>query len=862
MRDAGRAFRHFMPIKILTAEEARRICDPASFSFDTTADLPYIDAIFGQPRATRAIDFGVNMDAPGYNLFVMGPQGTGRTHVITRYLKRAAPQGTQPGDWAYVHNFDEPRKPIALKLKAGQARKLRELMDSLMTQVQQKMPLAFETDAYDEAADAIASAMQTAQNDALGAVQAACEKEGFTLSHTASGLIIAPATNTPLDEAKLQAQARLNDMLDDTLRTLREMEKKARSALSQLDADVARSVVKPLLEDAGTRIDALVDEADSPALAAYFDAVDQDIVWNVAAFKPVDRGGAEIEPAARRIFMNRYRINVLVDNCETCGAPIINEDYPTYYNLVGRIDRALSFNNGNSIDHTILRPGALHRANGGYLIMRVRDLVEYEDAWFALKRSLNKGSLTIEEPNAHTQLINAPMLEPQAIPLDVKVVLLGNGNEYWQVARDEDFRSLFKVRAEFTTHMSRTPENEQTYASFLRNRIDDEKLMPFDRTGVAALVEEGSRIADDQERLSVRLGEIADLAREAAYWAKQANRSAATSEDVKTALRERRYRIDRYEHDVRDYTFRGMYYVATSGTAVGQVNGLSVTDVVEYEFAQPTRITARSYVMRGGIDDIDRAVSYTDSSHNKGIALIDSYLNGLYSHDQILTLSASVTFEQSNVQHEGDSATCAMLIAMLSAVANLPVPQHYAITGTMDQFGFVRPIGAANEKTEGFFDTCKARGLDGTQGVILPATNAVDLMLREDVVEAIRAGMFKVMTATHIDDIIEVMFNMPAGMRGEDGKFPEGTVHAKVEATLREINDKANGHKQGKGSGDEEDKKTAPEKPAEPTPEPPPAPPPEPSPQPQPGPTPPPEPEPGADAEQAKRTRSGAGEKG
>jgi predicted ATP-dependent protease len=845
-----------MPIKILSPEEVRRACDPASFSFETTADLPYTEAIFGQPRATRAIDFGVNMDAPGYNLFVMGPQGTGRTHAVERYLKRTAPQGTQPGDWAYVHNFNEPRKPVALRLKAGCARQLRELMNGLMRQVQAKLPAAFETDAYDEAADRIATALQIAQNEALAKVQAACAKEGFDLSRTASGLAIVPDKGTELDEDKLRAQAHLNDMLGDTLRVLREMDKQARDALGQLDADVAHSVVKPMMEDAEIHLDELAAQADKPALSDYLRAVEQDIVWNVGVFKPVDRGGLEIEPAARRIFMNRYLVNMLVDNCETCGAPIISEDFPTYYNLVGRIDRTLSFSNaGNSIDHMMLRPGALHRANGGYLIMRVRDLMEYEDAWFALKRSLMKGFVTIEEPNAHTQLINAPMLEPQPIPLNVKLVLLGNGNEYWAVARDEDFQSLFKVRAEFSTHMPRTPENEHAYASFLRNRIDDDRLMPFDRAGVAALVEEGSRIADDQDRLSTRFGEIADLAREATYWAKQARRTAVTAADVKTALLEKRSRLNRYEDDVRDYLLRGMYFVATSGVAIGQVNGLSVTDLGEYEFAQPARITARSYVMRSGIGDIDRAVSYTDASHNKGIAILDSYLSGLYSHDQMLTLSANVTFEQSHNHREGDSATCALLVAMLSAVAGLPVAQHYAITGTMDQFGFVRPIGAANVKTEGFFDVCKARGLDGTQGVILPAANVIDLMLRDDVVETVRAGLFKVMSAEHIDDVIEVMFGMPAGARGEDGKFPEGTVHAKVEAALREINDKLDGRKRGKDERDEGDeKKLEPSPEPAPAPEPSPVPPPEPGPpQPEPGPTPPPEPSPGTEQERGRR---------
>jgi predicted ATP-dependent protease len=842
-----------MPIKILTAEQVRRACDPASFSFNTTADLPYIDAIFGQPRATRAIDFGVTMNAPGYNLFVMGPQGTGRTHAVERYLKRTAPQATQPGDWVYVHNFNEPRKPAALRLKAGCACHLRDLMNSLMQQVQSKLPAAFDTDVYDEAADRITSALQNLQSEALNEVQAACEKEGFNLTRTASGLAIAPASETPLDEDKLKAQARLNDMLGDTLRALREMEKQARDALGQLDADVARAVVKPMLEDAEGHLGEMAGEADNPALSNYLRAVEQDIVWNVAVFKPVDRGGAELEPAARRLFMNRYQVNVFVDNCDTCGAPILSEDYPTYYNLVGRIDRTLSFNNGNVIDHMMLRPGALHRANGGYLIMRVRDLMAYEDAWFALKRSLMKGHISIEEPNAHTQLINAPMLEPQPIPLSMKIIMLGNSQEYWSVARDEDFQSLFKVRAEFSTHMPRTAENELAYASFLRNRIDDDGLMAFDRAGVAALVEQGSRIADDQDRLSTRFGEIADLAREATYWAKQSKRAAATADDVKTALREKHLRLNRYEDDVRDYMLRGMYYVATSGVAVGQVNGLSVSDAGEYDFAQPARITARSYVMRSGIGDIDRAVSYTDSSHNKGIAILDSYLSGLYSHDQMLTLSANVTFEQSHNHREGDSATCALLIAMLSAVSGLPVAQHYAMTGTMDQFGFVRPIGAANVKVEGFFDVCKARGLDGTQGVILPAANVIDLMLREDVVQAIRDGQFKVMSVEHIDDTIEAMFGMPAGGRGDDGKFPEGTLHAKVEAALREINDKMDGRKRGKDDRDEgEDKKPEPEKAPEPAP--PAAPPPEPGPpQPHPGPTPPPEPEPGRELERGRK---------
>lgn len=354
------------------------------------------------------------------------------------------------------------------------------------------------------------------------------------------------------------------------------------------------------------------------------------------------------------------------------------------------------------IDHMTLRPGALHKANGGYLLLRARDVLSEADSWAALKRSLIKSSISIEEPNAHTQIISGPTLTPQPIPLNVKVILNGTGGEYWAASHDEDFRSLFKVKAEFSTKMDRSGENELSYALFLRNRMEDEKLMPFDPSGVAALVELGSREADDQKKLTTQFSVIADVAREAAFWAKRASRTAVSAEDVRTALRERRQRNDRYEEDTREWMLRGGYFVQTEGVAVGQINGLSVIDVGEYEFGKPTRITARSYVMRGGISDIDRNVNFTDGTHNKGLAIIDSYLSGLYSVEQALTLSANVVFEQSYSNHEGDSASCAMLIAMLSAVTNIPIPQGIGMTGTLDQFGYVRPIGGATVKIEGF----------------------------------------------------------------------------------------------------------------------------------------------------------------
>lgn len=848
-----------MALQNLTATQVRRDSNPAVFSFETTAELPFSDEIIGQPRGARAIDFGVNIAAPGYNLFVMGPPGTGRSTAIQRYLKRSAPDAAQPPDWAYVHNFNEPRKPVALCINPGKARALSEAMNALVAQVQRKLPQAFETEAYDEATDAIQARMQQAQNDALQAVQDQAAQAGFNLVRTASGLAVAPASESEaLTVEQLEAQAKLSDALEDALRAARDAEKAARESLRELDAQVARSVTKPLAEDVLARVDEFAAGDDRAALEDYLNQAEDDLVSNVAAFKPEDRGGAQVNPVAFKLFLNRYRVNVFVDNCDACGAPIVTEDYPTYYNLVGRTDRTLTIATdpaaASLVDHMMLRPGALHRANGGYLILRARDLLTNGEAWFAFKRAMLKGSVTIEEPNAHTQILTAPTLEPQPIPLRVKAVMLGTGSDYWAASRDEDFRSLFKVRAEFDVDMNRTPENELAYAAFLRNRADEEGLMRFDRTGVAAMVEHGSRLASDQAKLSTRFSDIADVAREAAFWAGRAKRDAVTAEDVRTALTERRLRLNRYEEDWREYMLRGGYFVQTSGAAIGQVNGLSVIDMGEYEFARPSRITARSYVMRGGISDIDRSVNFTDQTHNKGIAIIDSYLSGLYSVDQALSVSANVVFEQSYGNHEGDSASCALLIVMLSAVTGLPIPQNYGMTGTLDQFGFVRPIGGTNVKVEGFYDVCVARGLDGTQGVVIPAANAEDLMLREDVVEAVREGRFHIMTVEHVDDLIALMFGMPAGARGEDGKFPEGSLHARVEAALKDMDEKLDGRrKRGRGDKDDkdeddEDKKEpqAPEPEPEPEPEPPePTPPTPPEPEPEPEPTPPePTPEP------------------
>lgn len=837
-----------MAITKLSAEQVRRVCDPQSLNFETTAELPYADEILGQPRAERALDFGININAEGYNVFVVGPNGTGRMSSILRTVRASAGGMAEASDFVYVHNFANARAPIALRLKPGAAVKLRDLLESLIEQAGGNLPQAFETDQYDEATDAITNELQNRHEAAMTALQAEAQALGLSLARTATGLDVIPAVpDAPITAELAAARRTISDKLDDALRHVREAEKRSRAQLEALDAHVAESVVGVLVQDVLALESELVEPAGREALRAHLGALKRDLVSNVGYFKPREEAH---DPTQLMLFLNRYRVNVFVDNCATdangqaCGAPVIVEENPTYYNLIGRIDRTLTISNNpvmaaNSVDHMMLRPGALHRANGGYLVLSARELLDAEHAFSALKRALKRGVVRIEEPN-EGYLIGAPTLEPQPIPLHVKVVLHGNGGTYWESnSRDEAFRDLFKVKAEFVGQMERTLENEQSYGRFLRARAAEEGLPTFDRGAVAWLVEYGSRMADDQRKLSTRFGYLADVAREGAFWARRNGRITVTRDDLRQAIDERRTRLNRYEDDTREYMLRGGYYIETDGEEVGQINGMSVIDLGEYEFGKPARITARSFVTRGGINDVDRAVNYTDASHNKGIALIDSFLSGIFATEQPMSLSANVTFEQSLSHHEGDSASCAILLAMLSAISSHPIPQSLAVTGTLDQFGFVRPIGGANTKIEGFFDVCAARGLTGLQGAVVPKANVDDLMLREDVVAAVRDGRFHLYSATHVDDLIELFFGMPPGRRLDDAKFPPGTFFAVVDAALREINEKMDGRRRGKDDEKrDEDKKPEPEK-VPPSPEPPPGNPPEPEPGP---PEPPPDP--------------------
>ncbi len=778
----------------LSPTQLRRTCNPEQFPFETTAELPVTPEIIGQPRATRAIEFGLDMEGPGYNIFVVGPGGTGRATVIQRFLAQQAARKPTPDDWVYVHNFRQPRSPRAIRLPAGTGARFRDDMAALVAELRRTIPQAFEAETYQEARRQIEQKYQNAQEELLKGLDAQARQRSFAVMRTPSGLALVPVRDgRPLPPEAFQAlpdeekerfaaqYAELERFAEETLQRLRDNEREAQQALRNLDQEAVAFVVGRAVDDLKARY------AEHEEVAEYLEEVRSDIIARADDFKQTEPPSGE--PSAPPISpFHRYLVNLFVDNRDQQGAPVIVESNPILPNLMGRAEYEIRM--GVPVtDFTLLRPGALHHANGGYLVLQARDVLSDPMAWQALKRALSEGAIRIEDRSA--AMVSVVGLDPEPIPLDVKVVLMGSPYLYYLLyALDEEFRELFKVKADFSTEMDRTSENEYLYALFIRARCEEECLRPFDRTAVARVVEYGSWLAEDQNRLSIRFREVTDLLREADYWAGKAGREVVTGEDVERAIAERTYRANRVEEEIRRVITEGTLMIETEGAVVGQVNGLSVHAVGDHIFGRPTRITARAYVGRSGVVDIQREVKLSGPTHGKGVLTMAAYLGGQYATDQPLTLSASLSFEQTYDEVHGDSASLAELYALLSVLANVPIRQGIAVTGSVDQQGRVQPVGGVNHKIEGFFRVCRERGLTGDQGVIIPAANVRNLMLDPEVVQAVAEGKFHIYPITTVDEGIELLTGIPAGTRDESGQFPEGTLHARVLARLKELAEK------------------------------------------------------------------------
>jgi lon-related putative ATP-dependent protease len=787
----------------LAPEALRRICPPERLSFESTDDLETLEEIVAQDRAVQAISFGIGIRSAGFNLFVLGPPGTGKATTVRRFLSREAAKLSTPPDWCYVNNFADPHRPKAIRLTPGRARVFQSDCERLIGDFKTGIPKAFETEAYEQQKNAITQAAEKEQSKELEALKERVEARGFGLAKTPSGLVavpilrgkpLDPETLKTLDEAaREEFRARHEAVQNDVaaaMRRVREIEKESKATLEALDREVASSVVGHLVDEIREKY------TDTPEIHAHFDAMREDAISHADLFRRAASGQAgpmEIMALAQlgRDPFDRYRVNVLVEHPDDEGAPVVLEPHPTCGNLLGRIEHQAHMG-ALFTDFTMVKGGALHRANGGFLVIEALELLKQYFSWDPLKRTLKNKRIKIEQPGEQFQMISTVTLEPEPILLDVKVVLLGSPWLYYLLySYDPEFAELFKVKVDFGYHVSRTPENIQAFARVLATSCREEQLRPFDRSGVAKLVEHGSRMVEDQERLSTSFGEILDVAREASFWAERNGHDRVTGADVTAAIQARIFRSNRIEELLQDLIIEGTVLIDTQGAVVGQVNGIAIIPLGDYWFGKPSRITARTFLGRGGIVDIEREAKTGGRIHSKGVLILSGYLGGRYAGQTPLSVSASLAFEQLYEEVEGDSASSAELYAILSSLSGLPIKQGLAVTGSVNQRGEVQAIGGVNAKIEGFFDVCKARSLTGDQGVLIPASNVRNLMLREDVVEAVRQGQFHVYPVRTIDEGIALLVGVLAGEAGLDGSYPEGTVNFLVQRRLRELAEQA-----------------------------------------------------------------------
>lgn len=777
-------------LKSLTPEQLRRVCDPLHFDFETTAEVENISSIIGQPRGTRAIEFGITISSHGYNIYVLGETGTGRTTAIRRFLEERAAKQAPPDDWVYVHNFSVPHRPRAIRLPAGKGLAFKSDMTELLAALLDSLPKAFDSEEYQASIHQIRDKVQEEQDSLLNDLREKAAEQNFALINTASGLVIAPMEAgkvMPSEQfdllpneqrlALLREQQQLEGALDGVLERLYEMDSATRLEVSALNRKVASTAVSHHFQK--------VEDSyqDNDLVLLFLTEMRIDVLNNLSDFV----GESDGEEKQERD-LHRYGVNLLVNHSQTQGAPVIVELNPTYFNLIGRIEYESKF--GAMVTHFMnLKAGSLHRANGGYLIINARDILRHPAAWEALKRAIDGREIQMQSPDSlDGQIMLAKSLDPEPIPLSVKIILLGSPHLYYALYDEEEhFGELFKVKADFDSVMPRDHEHEYEYARFVANRCNEEGLRHFDRLAVEKIVEFGSRLSEHQNKLSTRFGDVTDLIREANYWAGLENRDVVTADDVQKTLEERRYRANLVEEQFQEQIHEGTVFIDVSGTMVGQVNGLSVVDLGDYSFGQPSRVTARTYMGEEGLVNIEREVEMAGPIHNKGMMILTGYLGGRYAQDQPLSLSASLTFEQNYGGIEGDSASSTELYALLSSLSGIPVKQGIAVTGSVNQRGEIQPIGGVTEKIEGFFDICQAQGLTGEQGVIIPKANVKHLMLREDVVAAVADGRFHVWAVSNVDEGIELLMGVPAGQKDGDDEFPEGTVHYAVQSRLLEL---------------------------------------------------------------------------
>ncbi len=777
------------PCKLNTA------CDPDIFDFKTTDGLEELTEFIGQPRALSAIRFGAGIGREGYNLFVLGPPGLGKRSMVMQYLEGKAKTEPEPFDWCYVNNFSEPHKPIALKLRNGMGVKLAADMAHLVEELHVAIPAALESDEYRAKLEAIQEELGRRQDDAFDELGKRAEEKDVALLRTPEGFAFAPMANhvviSPADYEKLpqkkqesfgKAISIFQEALQKIIRQIPKWMKENREKVRALYRETTKVAVLHLIDEVRAAY------SDS-AVLAYLDAVERDVVENARDFLKGEDKTSALLGLGERPSLERYQVNVLGNHYVSAGAPILFEENPSYGNLVGRVEHVAQLG-ALVTNFTLIKAGALHRANGGYLLLDARKVLMQPYAWEGLKRALASSEIRMESLGQALSLVSTVSLEPEPIPLDVKVVLFGDRLLYYMLMEyDPEFGKLFKIPADFEDQMERSDENVLLYARLIATLARKEEMLPFDRQAVARAIEYASRLASDSERLTTHIKALADLLREADFQARNEGGKIVGLNDIEEAIRARNERSDRLKFRLHEEILRGTIMIDTEGAVVGQVNGLSVIQLADYAFSLPTRITATVRVGEGELVNIEREAELSGAIHSKGVLILSSFLASRYAHDRPLSLSASLAFEQSYGLIEGDSASLAELCALVSKLADAPILQSMAVTGSVNQFGQVQAIGGVNEKIEGFFDICARRGLNGAQGVVIPGANVKHLMLKKEVVEAARAGRFSIYAVSHFDEAISILTGLDAGTADATGRFPAGCINGNALARLSKFSE-------------------------------------------------------------------------
>ena len=781
-------------------------CDLTFLPFTCTADMTPLEDFIGQDRAIRAIEFGLGVNKPGFNIFVTGLTGTGKTSIIKAFLKKltsttvAAAATETPDDWCYVYNFADPDRPQALKIRRGLGKALKSDMEQLIQNLQRDAKKMFESDDFARQRQAPIEQLQKKQQEMMEGLMEQAGRAGFTLRMTPSGIMLLPTKDgKPMQEAdymaltaadKKQLEERRSEIekhVEDTLREGKKVEREIAERLETVETEAADYLVRHPLTDLKQKYQ------DYPRVLAYLDGVREHILKNLQRFKGESApagliaGMSFAEPPGDPFLP--YRVNVFVDNSDTQGPPIIVETNPTYHNLFGVIEKK-PIMGGYATDFTLIKAGSISKANGGYLVLYDREVLANAGCWEALQRVIKNRELRIEEPGAFFGFVPPQGLRPEPIPTDTKVIMIGDPGLYRVLATaDPDFRETFKVKADFNFEVDRTQENITAFACFISDYCKREGIRHFDADGVARVIEQCARQVEDQNKLSTRFSDMVDLLIESNYWAGKENAELISGKHVERALVEKTFRLNLIEKRLQELIAEGTVLLDVTGAAVGQVNGLAVYQMGDFSFGKPSRITAKTFMGRGGLVNIERESKMSGRSHDKGVLILGGYLGGKYAQQSPLSLSSTICFEQSYDGVDGDSASSSELYAILSSLSEAPIKQGIAVTGSVNQNGEVQAIGGVNFKIEGHFDICRIKGLTGEQGVMMPQANVRNLMLRSDVVEAVKAGQFHIYSVRSIDEGIEVLTGVDAGALGDDGKYPNDTINDRVQRKLQQFSD-------------------------------------------------------------------------